>query len=206
MAAAMVLLLWLFESRAAGLAWLLGFAICAAITGLLKLGFLTCAEAWGVGILSPSGHASMSTFVYGALSLIIANQSRRWRVPVLVFGLLWIGAIAVTRVLLHAHTRAEVVIGLIIGLTSLSVFAWKYLRLSHSKLDLRAIGMAGALIFAVLYGVRLPMESFLEKFAGTVRARTLLCHSKVPQEAPRPISFDTLLAPQPPPRSRAQAR
>lgn len=175
LAAMLALVLWRFESPAAAWAWLQALAFCMLATLLLKIGFLTCSRAWGVDILSPSGHASMSTAVYGALTLVMATQTARWRPLIVLSGVLLIGAIAMTRTTLHVHNNAEVEIGLAVGLASLGVFAWKYRRLSHPKINLPAIGAGAACVLALLYGARLPVESHLYKFAHTVRTQTHVC-------------------------------
>ena len=176
MALVLALVLWRFESRAAALAWVWALAFCTVATLLLKIGFLTCSRAWGLNIGSPSGHTSMSTAVYGALAIVIATQLPRWRSWVALSSVLLIGSIAMTRTALHFHSTAEVEIGLAVGLASLCVFAWRYRRLSHPTFNVPWIGVGAVCVFALLYGVRLPAESFLYWFAHTMRTQTHDCH------------------------------
>ena len=173
---ALVFLLWYCESRAAAGAWLKALSFCLVMTFALKLGFLSCSRAWGLSIVSPSGHASMSAAVYGALAWVVATHSTRWRLWVLFAGVLMVGAIALTRVMLHAHTKSEVAIGLAIGLIALALFIWKYVRLTHPRINAPAVALSALCIFIMLYGVRLPAEFYLYKLAHSIRSQTRVCN------------------------------
>jgi membrane-associated phospholipid phosphatase len=65
---------------------------------------------------APSGHMAMSTVVYGGVVLMLL---RRGPEPINLLTVLLVVAtligIAVTRVILHAHTPADVAAGLLIG-------------------------------------------------------------------------------------------
>jgi membrane-associated phospholipid phosphatase len=176
-AAILAFVLWHFDSRAATAAWLQALAFCLVATFLLKLGFLTCCRAWSVNFVSASGHASMSALVYGGIAIVIARQSTRWRVPIVLVGVTLIVTIALTRTILQAHTRAGVAIGLGVVLVSLSVFAWRYFQLPNRKIDLPWVGVGTACIFPLLYGIHLPVESFLYKLSHSVRPHTFICRS-----------------------------
>jgi len=67
---AMLIWLLLVFSRAA-LRWMLAVSVCVGFTALLKVAFYGCPPAGH--IYSPSGHTSLSTLVYGALSLVTAT-------------------------------------------------------------------------------------------------------------------------------------
>lgn len=177
LAAVLGLALWRFESRSAAWAWTQALAVCLVATLLLKLGFLTCGRSWGVNIVSPSGHASMGTVVYGGFAVVMATHAARWRLLLIVTTAVWIGAIAVSRTVLGFHSSMEVGIGLAVGLIALAVFAWKYRRLAHPKMNLPAIGMGALCVLTVLYGTRLPVESLLYRFAHRVRIETHICHA-----------------------------
>jgi membrane-associated phospholipid phosphatase len=175
LAAILALALWRFESRAAAWAWTQALALCIVVTVLLKLSFLTCGRAWGVNIASPSGHASMSTLVYGGFAAVMSVQTARGRPLIIASAVLWIAAIAVSRTVLRFHSTVEVEIGLAVGLAALSVFVWKYRPLAHRKMNLTVIGVGTLCVLALLYGVRSPAEALLYRFAHTVRAQTRIC-------------------------------
>ena len=135
LAIALALLLWRCESRAAAGAWVQALGFCLAVTFALKLGLLTCSRAWGVSIVRPSGYASMSTAVYGALAIVVSTHSARWRLWAVFAGMLMVGAIAFTRIMLQVHTKSEVAIGLTVGLLSVFLFVWNYVRLTDPRIN-----------------------------------------------------------------------
>jgi drug/metabolite transporter (DMT)-like permease len=76
----LISILWRFESRRA--AWLLLRALlaCMVMMGTLKVVFLSCGYARGIGIVSPSGHSSLATFFYGVLAVLVwTRQQGTWR-------------------------------------------------------------------------------------------------------------------------------
>ena len=93
---AAVVLVWLaiWGDRRSVLVWLAGLIACGAVTAALKIYFKACPVP-GLELDSPSGHTSMSLYVYGGLTLITAGQFRQWRRhTVLVLGGVLILAIA----------------------------------------------------------------------------------------------------------------
>src|SRR5690242_20358165 len=86
----LVAALWRYQSSAAAISFLWAAGFCAAVMFILKVSFLTCGSTWQAGILSPSGHTSMSTTVYGAFAIVSARQAPEWRRPLIfaVCGLL----------------------------------------------------------------------------------------------------------------------
>jgi membrane-associated phospholipid phosphatase len=175
MAAVLTIALWGFESRGAALAWAQALALCVIATLVLKVSFLTCGRAWGLDILSPSGHCSMSTVVYGAFAIVLATQIPRWRSQILLGAALLILGIAASRTALHMHNKAEVAIGLAVGLTAVFVFAWNYRRTAHRKMNVPAVVAGAACVLVALYGMHFPAERFLFKVAHTVHSQSNIC-------------------------------
>jgi PAP2 superfamily len=169
--------LWYFHSPAAALAWLKALAFCAAVTLILKISFITCGPAWGLAVMSPSGHTSMSTAVYAAIAVVLATHARRSRLILIALGsMLLIGAIAFSRLALHVHSVTEVGIGLFIGLTALYIFARNYVSLPHPKMNAIPLAVGTLSVIVMLYGARLSAETLLYGFAHGVRAQTGVCH------------------------------
>ncbi len=105
----------------------LALPLTQVTTNLLKLVFerprppVQTAELELSSYAFPSGHASVSMAVYGALALVILRQ-RRWRASFAVLlpaGILIIG-VAMSRVALGAHYPTDVVAGLALGAACLS--------------------------------------------------------------------------------------
>jgi undecaprenyl-diphosphatase len=110
----------------ASLWWAVSVLGCAATTFLLKLGFQGGDLSLpGVALENPSGHAAMSTVVYGSAALVISREMQGWpgRV-VLMLG--WLGAVAIglSMYFLRAHTGADVLAGWALGGAWAGGFAW----------------------------------------------------------------------------------
>lgn len=80
----------------------------------------------------PSGHASISIAVYGAIAILLARRSRSWwpRVGLLVATLALVGLIGFSRLYLGAHFLSDVLAGYDAGFTWLMTCtaAWAVLR------------------------------------------------------------------------------
>jgi membrane-associated phospholipid phosphatase len=162
------ILIWLLATHAArgALWWLAAVVACTGGTGLLKIYFFACPIAQEV--MSPSGHTSFSTLVYSALAVIIAPKMKSaWRqAMVLAAATLLILAVAVSRFALNVHTFPEVVLGILLGMASLGLFARHYLRLSPSDASLRPLLVAVVLVVAVLHGREVHAEPLLHALSS----------------------------------------
>lgn len=173
----LAIVLWRYQSRAAAFVWLQSFAFCMLVTLALKVAFLTCSQVWGLSMVSPSGHASMSSIVYGALSIVVALHMNRLRYLVVLLGAFLIGAIAITRVSLGAHNQAEVEIGLAVGLVSVFIFYWRYVRMPRLNIKPSWAWIGATCILAGMYGAHLPVELYLRQFAHSVDAQGRFCRT-----------------------------
>jgi membrane-associated phospholipid phosphatase len=168
---ASVVLVWLaiWGNRRLAVAWLVAVIACGAVTAALKIYFKACPLP-GMALDSPSGHTSMSLFVYGGLILLTAAQLRAWRRgALLLFGALFILAIAVSRVTLDFHSTAEVVIGLAIGAVALAWFGLVFRRHRPARLPLWPSWLAILIPIALLGGQSLSAESLLGRIALHIR-------------------------------------
>jgi membrane-associated phospholipid phosphatase len=162
--------------RADAGAWLVAVAACAAGVAFVKILFHSCAhDGWLPWLNNPSGHTAMSTLVYGGLAVLLVHGGARWRRIVLpAAAALVVGAIAISRIALHAHDRAEVMAGLVVGLAAILLF--RRLRRNHAR-SLSAFAMMGgaSLVVAAMWGIRWPVEPYLSGLAALIHHNVPLC-------------------------------
>jgi membrane-associated phospholipid phosphatase len=168
--------LWLLamrQSRAA-LWWGVAVALCAGGIAVLKIYFYACPPL--AALHSPSGHTSLSTLVYGAIALIVAMEAARWqRVLIYGAGATVILAIAISRVLLGAHSPLEASFGLVVGLVTLAIFAQAYLAHRPAEISLRPLLVSAALLLVVLHGQELHAEELLHAIGIYLQVASLAC-------------------------------
>jgi membrane-associated phospholipid phosphatase len=177
MAVMLAAVLWQQQSAVAALAWVRALAVCLGAITALKLTGTTCGQAWlGAGAFSPSGHAALSATVYAAMAIIVARHGApAWRLPATAGAALTIAAVAGTRVLLHAHSPAEVVTGLAVGGGAAAIFARAYWPLPGGSFRPRRAAVAAALLLVILHGGRLHAEEVIRSIAGELRQETGVC-------------------------------
>jgi len=160
-------------------AWAVAIGLCGMSMILLKLGMHACGQVIvsDGSITSPSGHTAMSTSVYGALTvLLISNLDRVWtRIVTALLGLLVIGAIAVSRIMVLAHTPQEVVVGLAVGIVCIGVFALGHRRSRLGKTRLLRLGGIILITLVLLHGQRSNAEILLIQLAGLLRGNISAC-------------------------------
>lgn len=160
-------LIWLaaWGDRRNALVWLAALIACAAVTATLKVYFKACPVP-GLYLDSPSGHTSMSLYVYGGLTLITAAQFRQWRRhAVLAAGGLLILLIALSRAALEYHSTLEVAIGLVIGAAALALFWLLYRGHRPSRMPVSPLWIAALVPIAFLSGHSLSAEGLLHRVA-----------------------------------------
>jgi membrane-associated phospholipid phosphatase len=161
-AAAILIWLLLYFSHAAP-RWVFAISFCVCLTVLLKIVFYGCPPAGNMH--SPSGHTSLSTLVYGALTLVTASdRPGPRRLLAIGAGAGLILAIAVSRLLLDAHSVPEVSLGLVIGTVSLALFSRQYLERPNAKVW--PLLVAAGVLVAILHGRELHAEQYLHRITG----------------------------------------
>jgi hypothetical protein len=160
---AVVVLLWLLVMRSprGAVWWAVTVAFCVSITALLKVSFYGCPPA--PDLHSPSGHTSLSTLVYGAMTLVTANATEGLRRIVAISGGTgFILAIAASRLLLHAHSAAEVGVGLVIGTSALALFGLQYPQHRAKEMWLFPLFVsAGVLVLVLHRGIAIAASHLL---------------------------------------------
>lgn len=172
LAGLMLFFLLSVRRRREALRWLAAVALCVGSTAMLKIYFFDCPV--GVDLSSPSGHASLSTLVYGAAIVVVAAEcGGPPRLLVICIGVALIFAIALSRVLLGAHSPDEVVLGVLIGAASLALFAQAYLAALGKNLaavPLRRFVVAAIVLIVALHGHQLHAEELLYTIGLYLRA------------------------------------
>jgi undecaprenyl-diphosphatase len=103
-----------------------GFLLCLAGEAILNLGLKTLFErsrpelfqvVAEAGYSFPSGHAMMSICLYGMVVFLITRHIRswQWRLVVIIFALVLVATIGVSRVYLGVHYPTDVVAGFFAG-------------------------------------------------------------------------------------------
>lgn len=161
LAAAMLIWLLFYFPRAAS-SWVIALGFCAGLTALLKIVFYGCPPAGDIH--SPSGHTSLSILVYGALALAAAGRPGPRRVLMIGASVGLMLSIAVSRLLLDAHSVPEVGLGLIIGTVSLVLFSRQYLACPNTKVW--PLLVAAGILISILHGRELHAEQYLHRITG----------------------------------------
>ncbi len=168
-------LVWLLRvaRRRAAAWWMAALGLCIFLTAVSKIFFVACPPV--PNLSSPSGHAAMSTLVYGAIALVSAAELDGWRrTAAIAAGITFVAAIAGSRILLSVHSALEVGIGLAIGGTALALFAWQYLRRHPAVSSLRPLVVTSIVLVALLHGEELRAEPFLH-FLGSYLQVAKVC-------------------------------
>jgi membrane-associated phospholipid phosphatase len=144
--------------------WLAALALCIGGTGILKIYFFACPPL--SDLHSPSGHTSLSALVYGTLTLAVARTVQDWRrLLVVIAGAMFILCIAVSRVIVQAHSIPEVLLGSVLGLMALSLLVAAYLRDTPTKTYLAPLVAISVMLVVLLNGHELRAEELLHHIA-----------------------------------------
>lgn len=168
--------LWLLavQRPSALLWWLLAVSVCIGGTGILKMYFYVCPLT--ANLHSPSGHTAFSTLVYGALTVVaVLDMKGWWRGAIAALGLIFVTGIAISRVLINAHSVAEIVFGFVIGGISLALFAYGYRR--HPAVDHRLWLLLAtcAATMLLLNGDQVRAEELLHRLAVYFNVASIGC-------------------------------
>lgn len=155
---AIAVALWLLlaaRSTRPATAWLIPLGVAAAVTTASKIAFI----GFGIGVPSInftgfSGHAMFAAAIYPVLAYAIANRRRegrepsaramRWTAVAVAAGFVLALLIALSRVMISAHSYSEVVLGFGLGaLASVAALWWSRRTTSHLRARWIAAGVVG---------------------------------------------------------------
>ncbi|WP_092802570.1 MULTISPECIES: phosphatase PAP2 family protein [unclassified Janthinobacterium] len=193
--AGVAIALWLLVSRQWRLvfSWSLWYGSGLALVVLSKLAFMS----WGVGSSSLdftgfSGHAMRAGAVFPVLMYVLLQQAdRRWRHAGVIAGVAFAVLVAISRVVVHAHSVSEAVSGCVLGLAVALGFMWNArgavnIAVSH------ALALASLVLMVVLSfkAEPMPTELWLQKLA-----KVLSGHDRVFSRADWKLAQDGRPAP-----------
>jgi len=162
----LVLVIWHGQSRSAALTLFTALGFCVIVTLFLKIGLIACSPVWRMSIVSPSGHTSFSTAVYGAIALVAVRHTARSRLPMIIaLTSILIACIAASRIAIGAHSAAEVAVGMLVGIIALALFAVQYLRERAGTIKVSLLLALAGLALLLFYGTHLPAEQWIREFA-----------------------------------------
>jgi membrane-associated phospholipid phosphatase len=169
--------LWGAGQRRVALAWIVAIGAAAMGIGVLKLVFGACGTAITTAdIVSPSGHTAMSTAVYGSFAWLISGRfPARCRPLLALAAAILIVAIGWSRVVLHDHSRAEMLVGFLVGAGALALFRAMLGRDAAPPLPLKWLLLCGAVVIAVMHGTRWMVEPVVHRLAWDFRLALPWC-------------------------------
>jgi len=159
------------------LAWALAILGCAGVIGGLKLILDACgASVAAAGLASPSGHTAMSAAVYGGFAAVVGvNLAPPARAALIIGAVALIAAMPLSRVVLHAHTPIEVVVGLAVGLPAAAVIILATLAIRREELPIPWLAAAAIGLMLLFHGVRWPAEQRIHHLGAWLGVLRGLC-------------------------------
>ena len=161
--------------------WFLSVAACALVMLALKLAFNLALEgcapvADGAARFSPSGHAALSTVIYGGLAVLGSRHlSELARFVIAIATSAWVSAIAASRIELRAHSPLEVAAGLVVGAAGVAVLAATIGRSTGPRWLMPILVAITFAVILVMHGTRWPVEENLHAVAVWLRGSAGLC-------------------------------
>ena len=144
----------------------LALALCFGATVAVKFLFRACGgDITVLDVVSPSGHASSATLVYGVVALGVATgRPLATKIAIGAAAAALVAAIAISRVVTGTHSADEVVFGLALGGACLTVFAILHARIGRPRLPILPLALlpiAGSAAL-VLFGGHLSAEPWIK--------------------------------------------
>lgn len=167
----------IIDRRRLAIGWGIAILGCASAIGALKILFAPCGQRLAFAALtSPSGHAAMTTVVYGSLTMLLGSSlPRPFRMTLDVAAAFFIAAVAVSQLVLDAHDVAEVIVGLAVGLAALAAFRRILLAQHPVVLPVGWLAGAAAVVIAVFHGTRWPTERVVHAIAALLHLAPPWC-------------------------------
>jgi membrane-associated phospholipid phosphatase len=158
-------------TRRDGGRWILAVAVCGGGVALSKLLFM----GWGIGLpglnyTGFSGHSALSALVWPTTGALLARRGGvALRTTAICAGVALALGIAVSRILLKAHSLSEVLLGCSFGLAIAGWFLLSRPVAQHASPRTITLLAAGALLLVLaFYGRVFPSQYLLKQVALAV--------------------------------------
>ena len=168
--AGVAIAVWLLVSRQwrLVLGWSLWYGGGMLLVVLSKLAFI----GWGLGsaefdFTGFSGHAMRAGAVFPVLMYVVLQRApRSWRHAGVLFGVAYAVLVAISRVVVQAHSVSEAVSGCVLGLAMAFGFMWQArgavnFAVSHAL----ALASLGLMVLITFKAEPMPTEDWLQKIA-----------------------------------------
>lgn len=179
MPASLALLAFLAVQRRFGLAlpFAGGLAACGVATLATKLLFNACGqEIPGFDLISPSGHASFATLVYGSLALMIGTGRPAWQAgSIALAAAILVAGIGISRVDADVHSIEEVVVGWGLGAASVALVAVLHARAGRPPLPALPVATGIAVALMLVGGREFTPEAWIARTARRITAMADIC-------------------------------
>jgi len=177
LAALMLFFLVVAKEWRLALAWAVAILGCAGAIGGLKVILDACGPSIATaGLASPSGHTAMSAAVYGGFAGVVGiNLAPPARAALITGAVALIVAMPLSRVLLHAHTPIEVMVGLAIGLPAAAIIIFATLPIPGEQLPVAWLAAMAFGLVLLFHGERWPAEQGIHHLAAWLGVRRGLC-------------------------------
>jgi membrane-associated phospholipid phosphatase len=177
LAAVAALFLGLCGWRRTALSLLFAVGATGAAIGVLKLLLESCGRPLvGPGLTNPSGHMAMSTIVYGGLALLVARAlPLRHRLWPWLAALVFLVLLALSRVIIHAHSPAETALGTATGALGLALLALLLGVEALPPLALAWLAVPALSVILAMHGTRWPIENWVKALVHLLRRQWPAC-------------------------------
>lgn len=162
---------WKSDNRQTVWYWVLAFGLAGLVVSVSKILFL----GFGIGsarfnFTGFSGHSAMSATLWPVMMWLISGRwSRRWRLFTIGIGYLIPLMVGLSRLVIHAHSKSEVLAGLMLGFTLSTAFLLTQRRTSLKGFSLPQIGVALLVPLLLLsHGRVATTQQFLERFSANL--------------------------------------
>ncbi|ERM08847.1 phosphatase PAP2 family protein [Pantoea agglomerans] len=166
-----LILPWKSDNRHTVFYWIVAFGLAGLTVSISKILFL----GFGIGsarfnFTGFSGHSAMSATLWPVMLWLISGRwSAMWRIAAIGVGYLIPLMVGFSRLVIHAHSKSEVVTGLLLGFTLSTAFLISQRRTSLKGFSWPQVGAALLVPFVLMsHGRVATTQQFLERFAASL--------------------------------------